>query len=101
PAPADEIEAGPRLHVERALGILYPFEVAGHHARGGQRDEVARHDHAGAAEGTAGARWRGALEDRHAVAAPRGVERRRKADDAAADDDDPLRLRRGHAGRIP
>ena len=87
-APVEEIPRQARLDVERRRGIPHPLETERHHARRGQRHEVARHEHPGVLERAAVALRGIAVDDRHAPAAARAVIRDRQADDAATDDDD-------------
>ena len=89
-APAQQVEVEARLDVEGRFRVPHPLQAERHHAGRGQRDEVARHDHARVAEGAAVALFRVAVDDGDAVALAGGVVGRAQADDAAADDDDVL-----------
>ena len=90
PAPIQQVPAQPRFHVERRLRVPHPFEAERHHARRGQRHEMARHDHARVPKRAAFVPRGLAVEDRHAMPPARGVIGRGKTDDAGADDEDVL-----------
>src|ERR1700682_2766471 len=86
PAPAQEVRAQTRLEVERALGIPQPSQSELHRAGTGERNDVARDEHAGVDEGTAVAVPTSPLDERDTKPFSRTVIGNAESHDASADD---------------
>ena len=88
PAPASEVEVEPRAHPERAFTIKHPLQAEHHHARRGQRHEVARHDHPSVAKRTRIMIGRALLEQHDRATATQELIGGAQAHDTTPDDDD-------------
>ena len=86
--PVAEVRIEAWAHPERALRIPHPLEPEGHHARRGERHEVARHDHSGVAMRGALALRSLAVEHGDPVAPLDQVPRRAETCDSGAEDED-------------
>ena len=81
-------ERGTRVHGDRAVAVEQAAEALGERSARRERLRMTGTDEAGVSLGAARAERRPALEQRHARAAARELERRARADRTAADHDD-------------
>src|SRR6185369_3785883 len=86
--PADEVGIEARAHPERALRVPHPLEPERHHARRGERHEMARHDHSRVAVRGALALRPFAVEHGDPVAPIVEIPGRAETGDAGAENED-------------